>query len=592
MTILVTILTAVLAVWPLGNPQEDPAPHHLRASYYLREGKPEAALEEMQLAIEGDPDSSYLRVALGQVLLSLNRPQEAAKAAEKALELNGSSADAYRLLGQAYFQQLSRAGQDEFPDLLKKTESAFKRAAELDPDDQQSLYYLNHIYEVTGRDEEAVATKRRLLTLNPTNPSLWLRLADSLSAKGDREGELEALRQFLELESDNPQVLVRAGAASSALGRDREALAYFDQARSLLQKQGDKEPENLEIRLELGDLCLRHTGQYDIALQAFERAYELAGEQDPEAEEKKAEQARAALGKATALAAMQDFDPAAVVFEQFEDWVFTNYIDYLGSMLTAYARSGRAEKAESIVLLYRTRSGNDPQTTAFFERLRAQVMSDGGRHDEAVNILDTLISKNPDDVENYPALSNVLLQKKDYEGALAALDRAAGLSDTGQESENTLFSRSLILEQRGDYEAAKTILQNIIEKDPSNHIALNNLGYLLAEQNKDLDKALEYVGKAVEMQPYQGSYLDSLGWIHYLKGELEQAERYLTEAAKTNYNSPEVREHLGYLYSALGRPEQALKEFQAALEKDLASVKPTAEVEKEIERLRKMLEEK
>jgi len=121
---------------------------------------------------------------------------------------------------------------------------------------------------------------------------------------------------------------------------------------------------------------------------------------------------------------------------------------------------------------------------------------------------------------------------------------------------------------------------------------LNYLGYMLADRGVELETALGYIRRAIELQPYSGSYLDSLGWAHFKLGELEPAERYLTAAVRTQYMSAEVREHLGYLYLALERPAEALAEFRAAMANDLASVKSTAEVEEEIARLERLLGER
>ena len=114
---------------------------------------------------------------------------------------------------------------------------------------------------------------------------------------------------------------------------------------------------------------------------------------------------------------------------------------------------------------------------------------------------------------------------------------------------------------------------------------------MLADRGLELETALGYIRRAVELQPYSGSYLDSLGWVYFKLGEMEPAERYLTAAVRTQYMSAEVREHLGYLYLALDRPAEALAEFRAAIAHDLASVKSTAEVEGEIARLERLLEE-
>ena len=133
------------------------------------------------------------------------------------------------------------------------------------------------------------------------------------------------------------------------------------------------------------------------------------------------------------------------------------------------------------------------------------------------------------------------------------------------------------------------LLHEVINDDPDNHLALNFLGYTLAELGRDFDKAESYLIRAIELEPNQGSYLDSLGWIYFKMGELEKAESNLIRAATTKYKSAEVREHMGYLYLEFGRDDKALTEFEAAIANDLADIKMTEPVEKLIKDLRKKL---
>jgi tetratricopeptide (TPR) repeat protein len=94
--------------------------------------------------------------------------------------------------------------------------------------------------------------------------------------------------------------------------------------------------------------------------------------------------------------------------------------------------------------------------------------------------------------------------------------------------------------------------------------ALNDLGYYMVERNENLTEALKLIQRAVDAEPNNGWYLDSLGWAHYKLNHLEEAEKYLAQAA-TSAKSATIFEHLGDLYDRTGKKEAAQQEWQRAL---------------------------
>ncbi len=580
--ITLATLAAGVAVGAVQESADDARLHYLRAAYHFQSGNPHQALSELRLAIEADPESARLRTAEAMMLLSLSRPEEAVAALELALELDPEDAEAHRLLGRVYMQ---RGGGD---DDLRLAEESLRRAAELDPDDRASLFFLSLLYDRAGRLTEAIEVRRRLLTLDPSLLNVWLELSSNFRQLGDLEGESEALGRAADIDPDDVELQRRAGLAAERLGRLPQAFAFYDRARELLQRQIAARTDDIALRLQLADLCLRQTGQFDIAAQQFGRALELA-EEAGAAAASLTTLAEAAIGRAAALYLMEDYEPAAELFERAEELVQARPDVFLRMLITAYSRSDRRARALEILDELESQYRPDSAPFSMFERLRARVLDSEGRYEEADRILEELISSDPGENENYIELCQLRLGREDYAGAAAALDASeAGAGG----SDDVTFLRGVVQERGSDFAAARATFSSIIEGDPLNHLALNYLGYMLADRGVELETALGYIRRAIELQPYSGSYLDSLGWAHFKLGELEPAERYLTAAVRTQYMSAEVREHLGYLYLALERPAEALAEFRAAMANDLASVKSTAEVEEEIARLERLLGER
>ncbi len=118
------------------------------------------------------------------------------------------------------------------------------------------------------------------------------------------------------------------------------------------------------------------------------------------------------------------------------------------------------------------------------------------------------------------------------------------------------------------YERSDDIYEKILEGAPDNHIVLNNFAYSLAERNIRLDESLEMVQMAIEAEPANGSYLDTIGWIYYKMGEYQKAYEYISKSIEVRATSAEVWEHLGDVCEKLGKAEKAREYWRKALELD------------------------
>lgn len=148
------------------------------------------------------------------------------------------------------------------------------------------------------------------------------------------------------------------------------------------------------------------------------------------------------------------------------------------------------------------------------------------------------------------------------------------------------FSLSAVYVLKGEMEKGEGILQEILKTDPENTQANNDLGYLWADQGKNLDQALVMIHKALAMEPDNAAYLDSLGWVLFKLGQTEEAVKKLEQACGTKSgDDPTLNEHLGDCYAKLGRTEDAKQTWAKALE--LLTKKKSKD-----EKLRKSLREK
>ena len=150
-----------------------------------------------------------------------------------------------------------------------------------------------------------------------------------------------------------------------------------------------------------------------------------------------------------------------------------------------------------------------------------------------------------------------------FEEAVAIIREDESESET--ELADLLGALALLYTRTKDVEAADRAYREAVETDPNNAGVLNNYAYSLAEQGKQLDRALEMAQRAVDLSPDTASFLDTLGWTYFKTGDYEKALHFIRRAAEAGNASAAVYEHLGDVYKALGDPAGANDAWKTAL---------------------------
>jgi tetratricopeptide (TPR) repeat protein len=137
-------------------------------------------------------------------------------------------------------------------------------------------------------------------------------------------------------------------------------------------------------------------------------------------------------------------------------------------------------------------------------------------------------------------------------------------------NEEYYFDLAAAYERAGDLEKSMALFAQIIKEHPNHHPSLNYLAYMWAERAENLDSALDYVKRALVLDPENGAYLDTLGWIYYQQQAYKAAYRELLRAAEVIPDDPVVTEHLGDVLMQLGRPWEARAYYRISLSLDPA----------------------
>jgi Flp pilus assembly protein TadD len=130
-----------------------------------------------------------------------------------------------------------------------------------------------------------------------------------------------------------------------------------------------------------------------------------------------------------------------------------------------------------------------------------------------------------------------------------------------------LYTRSLVAVDLDRIELAEGDLRQVIEKEPGNAAALNALGYTLADRTDRFEEAQALIEEAYRLQPEESSIIDSMGWVAFRQGRLEDAEKYLRDAFELDRNA-EIAAHLGEVLWAKGEQEAARVVWSEGIEID------------------------
>jgi tetratricopeptide (TPR) repeat protein len=196
---------------------------------------------------------------------------------------------------------------------------------------------------------------------------------------------------------------------------------------------------------------------------------------------------------------------------------------------------------------------------------QALLLGEGGQTDEAVKMLRSELNKSDADRDTYLNIAQVYERGHRYKEAEEAAHAAEALP--GQPKDNVMVWALLgaIYERQKFFDRAEEQFKKALDVDPKNAFVLNYYGYMLGDLGQRLDEAEGLVQRALREEPYNGGYLDGLGWIYYKQNKLYDAEATLRHALERESHDPTIHSHLGDVYSKLGKSEMAAAEWEKSL---------------------------
>jgi tetratricopeptide (TPR) repeat protein len=521
-----------LALRPPGAHKADALARFVEGMAFEENGEMERALEAYQKVLNVDPGQSELASRVAGLLIQQDDFPQAIDVLKDAIKANPKNAEPYQQLAFIYTRYLKRT--DQAIDYAN-------RAIALNPGDVEGYQRLVEIELAAGQERRAIEALDRALKVQSTDPNFWIRLgklyvailfkSDSQPKPDELKKTNEIFKRAAENSGDDPGILKDVADYYAASQQLKEAIPLYLRVLEL-------QPEDANAREKLATGFVL-TNQRDKAVEMLEQIIK----EHPEK--------------------YQPYDLLAQVLDE---------------EARSLQRANRIEEAKAkfakVAANYEQRLLINPNHAGTYVRLAELLLGALRDPDRAVKLLGEARRRFPGAPEIVYYLGIAQREAKQSQQAVATFEEALHEAQLEEDDDfvnaKFYFNYGAAAEQAGLYNKAADLLRKSIALDPENSAeACNYLGYMWADHNMNLEEAETMIRRALQSEPNNASYLDSLGWVEFRKGQFDRGLDDLLRAAKTaEREDPVVFEHIGDTYLKLNRTREALEAWQKALSLD------------------------
>jgi tetratricopeptide (TPR) repeat protein len=602
------------------------------------------AIENYKEAIKADPSTAMLSEELSDLYIQAGRLRDAQNDAEETLKQNPNDLNAHRLLARIFTRMVGdgRSGKvDE--NMLRRAIEQYQKITALAPRDLSAWLMLGRLYKASDNSVDAEKSYKKVLDAEPDNEDALTGLALVYSDLGDTPRAAELLKKLAE-KSPSARSL-------GALAAAYEQMRDFKSAAGVLAKLLSTNPPNeREVKRTMAqDLMLAQ--DYAGALAVYEqlvkddpadaqsflrisqihrqqRDFTKAREASDKAKalqpnsvevrynevnileaEEKIDEATRTLKDVLATTAKRNYNPSeranrAALLERLAGL-------YRGNEQTELAVETYRQLAEldpalgprsaaEVIETYRNAKefGKAQQEAEAASKkyaddrvlrvTRNTLLAEMGKPDEAAADLKKMLG-GKEDREVYISLASVYEKGQRWDDMAKALDAAEKLSDADEEKQGVWFMRGAMFERRKRLDQAEAEFRKVLKFNPDSAGAMNYIGYMLADANIRLEESLRLINSALEREPGNGAYLDSLGWVQYRLGRFDDAAKNLQKALEKTPRDPTVHDHLAEVLIKQAKVKEAVAQWEASL-KEWATSSPAEMRPDEIAQVKKKLE--
>ena len=421
-----------------------------------------------------------------------------------------------------------------------------------------------------GQHDDAMQIMQQVLTLEDDTHFDLLALAALQADSATRQGLLDSLLDLLQQHPDNPQLSFAAALLLQEDQRLDEALALLEQhtrtnrsaasvmlqsrlhaglddpeqAISVLQQGVAEFPDDQRMRLLLARMLVNTDD-----LAGATRHFRELARQNPEDND---------LALALAVIELERGDTQAAITEL--KWMLEQDPDNTSAAFHLGQALEQDGQPDAALAAWRSIPTGDEYLPS---RLRmTRLLVEQQKVDQLAQLMQDERNRHPQQALALYLIEIEALMSAHTEQAMHRANQ--GLAQFELDT-SLLYIRAILAERLGDLTALEADLRSILQREPENAMALNALGYTLADHNVRLDEARQLIEQAHQLKPDDPAILDSLGWVHYRLGNTELAEDLLRRAFAA-FPDPEVAAHLGEVLWQQGKHQQARRIWDAAAE--------------------------
>lgn len=456
------------------------------------------------------------------------------------------------------------------------TIQAVRLWSELDPSSTEAQQAMTEMLIATGKLNDAEPFLAKILVKEETRAGGFLYLNSLLNRSPDKVGVLSLVQSLAKpypdlaeaqfaiaqsalnakqddvaLQALNKAEMLKPGWPIAALLKGQVLFGKSPQAAiDFYQSFLNKHPESNEIRLNMAKLLVSQK-QYDAA----KKEYPIILKNAKDSATKNSAEITAVVGLLSFQSA--DYVAAEAYFQESLALGFKD-VDQIYIYLAQVAEKQNHD-ADAMSWYDKVQPGQHYlEAQIDLANLIARTQS----VDKAIEKLDAIDDLNTEQqIIVIQTEASMLAKAKRDQDAFDLLDKAIkNLPNTPE----LVYDYALAAERVQKYDLMELELRKTIAAKPDFAAAYNALGYSFADRNIRLDEAITLIEKALTISPNDHYMLDSLGWAHYRKGNLNKAIKYLQQAYKVNQD-PEIAAHLGEVLWQKGRHDEAKKIWNDAL---------------------------
>lgn len=471
----------------------------------IREGDLETAMGVLEKLYTKTKDDKVGLILAG-VYTGLDKEVEARKTYQKLLASNPKNEDA------CIFLSKSMAVSKE----VTKAVAQLNKCASADPKNGMYDYYIGKIHLDMGQVPKAVESFKKAYQRQETLGQAVSALGILLEERDQHDEATKIYKKYLQKQKNDTTILTRMVQALFLKERFSEVIPYAE-------RLSDLEPENLNLKVKLG-ILYTDAKKYPEAISVFKDLLHAAPQSD-----------KILYYLGAIHQEMSQYHESIEYFNQIpsSSGLYTDSSVQMANMLSTLAQADHLSKDKK----------------GFEERFV------------------TFVNKKIEEIQDMRVEFSVI-KAGYYEGIghyKDAMETMMVVQDEKSFSTQHKYYLANLYEKEKQFEASTALVMSIIDQEPKNAHAWNFLGYSLIVRGEQMDKAYEYIQKALKINPDDGYIRDSLGWYYYKKGDIPKALQELQAAQKRVPDDVEILKHLATVHRELKDFKKAKGFLESAL---------------------------